>query len=646
MLLSLGFCNPVFQGETNPDGFIGEHLGWYHEREYLRLNYSFSTPVITRHEIDKHVIVRVNETNHNRLMSYSMSTGKPVLPVNITVLFFPFTTRVLEIKYDHSTPENMTLPGRIAFGKAFYDSFEHKKQWVDVNDQMYHGNDSYPSDWVAYHKGAGLSEGNHVTFLVLRIYPVLYYPGLNEIRYVQNITVNITYQKPAESFIKQKIFDLLVLTPKEFYNALQPLKTHKEKHGVKTKIVTLDKVYEEMFWHGRDKPEKIKYFIKDAVENWGVKYVLLVGGLRGQTFKWRTPVRYSQVVPELGQEYPEQSFLSDLYYADVYNSEGGFSSWDSNDDNRFSVWNETFMENMDLYPDVYLGRIPCRNIYEVKTMVDKIITYENTAYNKEWFNRFMVVAGDSYNDVYHFNEGELISEKAIQLMPGFEPVRVYALDKKHDINRQTVNEAMNQGAGFAYFCGHGSPASWNTHYPPDGKKWAEGYQIEDMFFLKNRGKQPVTIVGGCHNGQFDVNMFNILQGVKNEGLHYFSKKNGIGRFWHYEWVPNCWAWWLTSKPHGGAIATIANTGLGTHGEGDMDNNSIPDYLEVLDGWLELRFLELFGIQHWDILGMNHGQAITEYIHKFKGDESPMDTKMVQQWALFGDPSLKIGGYPG
>jgi hypothetical protein len=107
----------------------------------------------------------------------------------------------------------------------------------------------------------------------------------------------------------------------------------------------------------------------------------------------------------------------------------------------------------------------------------------------------------------------------------------------------------------------------------------------------------------------------------------------------------CWGWQLTSKIGGGAIATIANTGLGTHGREDSDNNSVADYLEVLDGWLELRFLQLYGEEHADGLGENHGETLVGYLHRFLGNNDKMDVKMVQQWELFGDPSLKIGGYP-
>ncbi|MFW6122479.1 MAG: peptidase C25, partial [Petrotogales bacterium] len=155
---------------------------------------------------------------------------------------------------------------------------------------------------------------------------------------------------------------------------------------------------------------------------------------------------------------------------------------------------------------------------------------------------------------------------------------------------------------------------------------------------------PITVVGGCHNGEFDISMWNIITGMREDGLRYFRLRPKAGRFWYRDWIPNCWAWWLTSKARGGAIDTIANTGLGTHGNGDSDNNSIADYLEVLDGWLELRFLQLYGEEHYDILGENHGETLTGYLHRFLGNGAKMDVKMVQQWELFGDPSLKIGGY--
>ena len=312
------------------------------------------------------------------------------------------------------------------------------------------------------------------------------------------------------------------------------------------------------------------------------------------------------------------------------------------------IWNESFKDEMDLYPDVYLGRLACRNRFEVRTMVNKIIKYEQTNLeNTDWFNNLLLVGGDSYINHGQWPEGEVVIEgeiacdEAIEKLPEFNPLKVYSSNE--DISPKTVNREFNKGAGFAYFCGHGSRVSWGTHFPDpvdESANWTAGYHVKDMIPLINFRKQPVTVVGGCHNGEFDKTVpINIIDGIKEIGLKYF-----FGRFFFDGWTPNCWAWWLTSKPTGGAIATIANTGLGTHGDGDQDLNGVIDYLEILDGWLELRFFELYGIENQDDLGLNHGQTMTEYIHKFLGDKAKMDVKMVQQWELFGDPSLKIGGY--
>ena len=164
-----------------------------------------------------------------------------------------------------------------------------------------------------------------------------------------------------------------------------------------------------------------------------------------------------------------------------------------------------------------------------------------------------------------------------------------------------------------------------------------------MIPLRNKEKLPITVVGGCHNGQFDISVSkSITEGLQQKGWRYFLPVGVC--FWWNGWATNCWAWWLTSKNNGGAIATIANTGLGTHGDGDQDNNSVVDYLEILDGWLEIRFFELFGMENRNILGENHGDTLTGYLQRFLDDDHKMDVKMVQQWELFGDPSLIIGGY--
>ena len=287
---------------------------------------------------------------------------------------------------------------------------------------------------------------------------------------------------------------------------------------------------------------------------------------------------------------------------------------------------------MDLYPDISFGRLACRNKIEVKNIVNKIIKYENSE-KSNWFNNLILISGDHWDDEEHISEGILIIEEAKKIMRGFNPVELYATEE-NTLKVKDINRAINNGAGFAYFCGHGSPNSWGIHYPTDLNSWAPSlgnlgltifsfYKPFYMNFLRNKHKLPVTLVGGCNNGQFDVSFTSRLQNGK---IKFFT---------------SCWAWKLTSIKNGGSIATIANTGLGTHAMDDADNNKINDYLEVYDGWLELDFLKLYSEENIHILGELHQQAITNYLNMFLGNNDEMDMKMAQQWQLFGDPSLQI-----
>jgi len=122
----------------------------------------------------------------------------------------------------------------------------------------------------------------------------------------------VNYTKIQE----EKDYNFLIITPGDFSDELQPLVGHKKQYGIITKIVTLDDVYESVYFpvNGRDNAEKIKYFIKSAKENWNTNYVMLVGG------KEDMPVRFVENI--FGRHY--NLFICDLYFADIYNKKWEF----------------------------------------------------------------------------------------------------------------------------------------------------------------------------------------------------------------------------------------------------------------------------------------------------------------------------------
>jgi len=440
------------------------------------------------------------------------------------------------------------------------------------------------------------------------------------------------------------VYDLLIIAPQKFFRALQPLVTHKESVGVRTRLVSLTDVYEQMFWHGRDNPEKIKYFIKTAKEEWGITYVMFVGDF--QTI----PVRYV-FNADNNTVWNEPCFISELYYADLYDKNGNFSSWDTNGNGIYGEWYGDVAKdpNIDLYPEVYVGRLACRTEAEVKVMVQKIIRYETTAYGQDWFHRFVVVAGDTYPESLNPNwtgyEGEENTLNAIENMSGFEPIKLWTSDGSFTGPKDVIR-AIDQGCGFLYFEGHANAFTWGTHPPNDAKTWINGLNTLNMDLLRNKQMLPVCVVGGCHNNEFDVTPKNIIKGLKEEGLRYFARKGvPFGSFWKYTWIRECWGWKLTRISKGGSIATIGCTGTGMSKEDKQSFSGAGDYLEPT-------FFYEYGVNGTRVLGLVWGNTITDYLNHYPinwqtpaGKDSAIDVKTVQQWALLGDPSLMIGGYP-
>jgi hypothetical protein len=98
---------------------------------------------------------------------------------------------------------------------------------------------------------------------------------------------------------------------------------------------------------------------------------------------------------------------------------------------------------------------------------------------------------------------------------------------------------------------------------------------------------------------------------------------------------------MVKKPLSGSIASLAYTSLVASG---------CEYSGGGSDWIEAKFFNEYqrGI---DFLGEIWKNVLNNYLLVFPIDWnsssigfSSIDAQMVQGWILFGDPSLKIGGY--
>jgi hypothetical protein len=440
--------------------------------------------------------------------------------------------------------------------------------------------------------------------------------------YKVNLIQHSSLTQPLQTNTINDNYNMIIITVSDYEPYLSSFIEHKNNIGVQTKLVSIYDIYNSVYFdvQGRDKPEKIKYFIKDAVEKWGIDYVLFVGGTK------QVPVRECYNDDKYTKS-PEPMFISELYYADIYDSEDHFSTWDSDDDGVFGEWKDEQAEdkNIDLKPDVCIGRLACTNIEEVKTVVNKIINYEKQTFTS-WFNRIVVAGGDTYKKYEGF-EGEIYNQQVLDVMDDFNPVKLWASNNGLTKNGWDILTELNKGCGFLYLSGHGNVNLWAT-YNADRENVGK-FDKSMMNFLSNKNKLPVCLVGGCHNSEFSV--FKSL--IKT----HFKILNNFNNLWGSN---GCWSWELTRRADGGAIATLGTTGLCWYGieyEGGGTN------------WLNLQFFKEYK-KEIKVIGELWKNAISGFVDNYPidwdtpaGGASSIDAKTAQQWTLLGDPSLMIGG---
>ncbi|KAA0002735.1 MAG: hypothetical protein FE048_03140 [Thermoplasmata archaeon] len=598
----------------------------------------FKEPYIIEEE--DYAVVVIDGMKSHRSAEY------PMLPYTTKVMTFPLGTKIESIEVKTSEIKIIQLSKKIKPApEPISLNMENAK--VEIKEgSIYESNEPYPSDWITYNIGVGIENGKHVVFLSIHAFPCRYIPASNELLYTNEMEIKVSYTPPEKPLLQNDVYDLVIIAPSQYSDALQPLVEHKENHGIKTKLVTTDEVYGSVYFpsQGRDDAERIKYFIKNAIEEWGIKYVLLAGGLSSpiKSTTWLVPVRYSRLA-----HGDEKFTLCDLYFADIYKYEDGnitFDDWDSNGNGIIAEWSGVNKDILDLHPDVYVGRLACRTMKEVNTVVEKIIKYENEC-DPSWFKRVVLAGGDTFNDISgnNFLEGEIANQKVAEYLDDFEAEKIWWSEGK--VNQKNMVEALGKGCGFVHLSGHGSPGVWFVKdyiQNPHGKYiWA--LDVYHIPLLQNGDKLPIVVIGGCHNSMFNTSLYaSTTDVIKTIIIKYILGKPYLSYYWIP--IPECQGWWFVKQSGGGAIATFGCTGYGLGTVGDSDRDGIPDCIQYLLTWLELRFFKLYAEDGIDVLGETWGNAISDYANTFDCNKNSGDRKTVEDWVLLGDPSLKIGGY--
>ncbi len=577
--------------------------------------YYFSQPQLNEnHEFSTIFLPEAN--------AYLTQENQPMLPIVVIRYEFPRGTKIYAVDVAPSESTTQSVPKKIQptpVKQKIQSTLRCIQEKEDIT--TYTSTHLYPSTWYTYSLGSGLNNNNErVVFLSIQLYPVRYTPSDNSIHYIQTAKITITYTETQELPILQNSYDLLIIAPEEYVPNLQPLITHKNQYNITTKLYEFENICTE--FTGRDDAEKIKYCIKYALDTWGTNYVLLVGDIK------KIPMRHTYA------SWWEPDILSDLYYADIYDANDTFCSWDKNNNNRFGETNGGHdIDGVDLYADIHIGRLACATSKEVDIVVNKIIAYETSTYGTSWFKTIIVAGGDTFppgcGAPPNVFEGEITNSNVLEQIPSFTPVKLWT--STNNLNAKKFNEAINQGAGFLSYAGHGFEHGWGT-YRSNSLSYRMGFS-QPLYYtpfikkLNNHDKLPVMFFDACLTAKLDFNVSDLIRyypGLTKLLILLSQLDNDPSIFYP------CFAWSLVSYEHGGAIAAVGSTRTAyTH----VDSSGV----HAGAGYLDVHFFKAY--EEGVYLGQMLTRSQNDYI-SYVG----RDYFTLEEFILLGDPSLKIGGY--
>ena len=326
-------------------------------------------------------------------------------------------------------------------------------------------------------------------------------------------------------------YEYLIITQQPLDTVMQRLADWKKIKGISAKIVTTDFVYGNYL--GADDAEKIRNFIIDARNTWGVINVLLAGD--GDNTNWIIPTRYAWIhidakgSPDPGEEHG-RNIPCDLYYSDLD------GTWDTNNEGYYGEigFDGSMIDIVDMYPDVFVGRAPIDNIADAQNIVHKIITYELTQ-PANYLNKVLLVSpwvGDNFYDSY----GLITSNNIKDAFPASWHRRTL-YQYENTLSQQAFIDSINAGFGITHVFSHGSDISGFLWKPNLSDPNATSLlRPEDTGKLNNGDRSGIISSIACHVNAWD------------------KGSNG-----------DCFAEELLNKVGGGYSAAIMNTRSGWGG---------------------------------------------------------------------------------
>ena len=419
--------------------------------------------------------------------SQTDTAGYPLLPVKYVKLLVPAGAYDFELQENAANVTEYKLENKIApvqppVPTGFYDT----PAFVKPDKKVYNSDKPYPAT-LAETVESGYFRGAHI--LTVAVYPCKYYPQSNKLYFYGTIDFTLTYKvkqsnknsvaakdketrkilktlidnpdeidkfllanKKVETKITNKSAtkgiqvdcDYVIVTNEELAPAFNEFMAWKRRKGVKIQLVTVEEINQSYMGDEisgiDDEAGKLRQFLADAYNNGnGIKYALLAGDYT------IVPIRYAYTEGNTTNE--NYIIPTDLYFADFD------GDWEVDNDGCYGEPSD----NVDFYPEIYVGRLLVTSKEEVRNWTRKVLLYERNPGNGDYdyLTKAFFTQADQMQDR---NDARTVLSYATWITDTviFEEEGGYDTDFTPNFPKgKDVIDEFNNHYGFASFMAHG-----------------------------------------------------------------------------------------------------------------------------------------------------------------------------------------------
>lgn len=303
-------------------------------------------------------------------------TGLPVLPARGVSFDLPENAVVASVTVSPGGVRELVLDAPVEWGQPALQPDEQLAEEAPPDPAVYGSDEPYP-DLEKPHWRSDATGGKRL--LSVLVPPVCYAPGPSRLLAAETVTVTVTYRESLPAAIRSAgtptpltptPHTYVVISTSNLVNNtpgpwnLQSLCDARARAGFTPAIVTTEWISQN--YSGTNQAIRIRSFVQDAYQTWGLRYLLLAGTYDLLPVQ-RLYISFNDFLLERKTEIPADA----IYYGCM---DGTF---DNNGNGRYGELTDGVNGgDVDLTAEVMVGRFPVSNAVELASMVRKTLRYE------------------------------------------------------------------------------------------------------------------------------------------------------------------------------------------------------------------------------------------------------------------------------